>query len=1019
MKNIAFLLVGLMFCVRALSMDPDRTLAQLNHKAWRVAEGAPSGAPGIAQTIDGTLWFGSSAGLFRFDGLRFTAVTAPWQIPFLSNSIQTLTASPDGGLWIGFHWEGVSYFKDGKVDRYGFREGIGGGTVERILIDDHGTVWVAGYWGLARKQGSRFERVAFDVNDPHSPAWSVLQDRAGTLWVLGQNGVFARLAGATDFRQMASRPYKDYAVAQSLAEAPDGAVWAALVDGRGLLRLDSPTDPQPVGNRLVPVAEASILIFDRDGNLWFDAKAGMGRITSTALKANLNEQQLANRAEYFTPAPGLGLTGDANYYLEDREGNLWIATDGGIDRLSPSNVVRVVPPTPSFSANWVLAAGEEGSVIAAVPVNDTESRVLEIRGSTVVSETMGPLITNSFRDADGAVWLNGPAGISKYKNGHFDTTPGPAHAGYNRVSAMTRDSEGAPWVAFMGSTLWRFSDGAWQEAPALIPKLPRQPAVEAAACDARGQLWLGYGRPLVIVNGKDFRILDASNGFNLGVIGAIIARKEHVWVGGELGLVRFDGARMLAIRTETGNPLTEISGLVETAAGDLWANTGVGVVNISRAEIEHAISDPAYRVRYEAFTYSDGVPGQAEPGTESPTIVEASDGRVWFSSHAGLAYIDPAHLRRSTLPPPVTIWSIDTGATQYAATTGDIRLPVHTKSVRISYTAGTLTVPERVQFKYKLEGIDRDWQDAGDRREVALANLGPGRYTFHVIAANNNGTWNSVGASLPFAISPAFYQTQWFYALCALMVLGLLRILYLIRIRQISLQVRGRLEERLAERERIARDLHDTLLQSVQSLIWRLHAAVRQEQSGAMIEQGLERADEVLTEARDRVKHLRSSPLGAQDLMQDMVAFGKEMAIGQSAQFRSTLIGTPRDLHPVAAEEALFIAREALTNAFRHANARQIEAELSYDDAELRLRICDDGSGIDAGILQRGGRDGHWGLLGMRERAGKMHATLTIRSRPVAGTEMDLRIPGRVAYRSKQKTPLRWWRRPSSSELPG
>jgi signal transduction histidine kinase len=226
------------------------------------------------------------------------------------------------------------------------------------------------------------------------------------------------------------------------------------------------------------------------------------------------------------------------------------------------------------------------------------------------------------------------------------------------------------------------------------------------------------------------------------------------------------------------------------------------------------------------------------------------------------------------------------------------------------------------------------------------------------------------------------------------------------------------LEERLAERERIARDLHDTLLQSVQGLVLRLRAAVtrmpRQEPTRSLMEQALERADEVLTESRDRVKNLRSSLNEDSGLPQALAALGEELAIEQAARFRSTIEGIPRDLHPVIREEAIFIAREALINAFRHANAHQIELEISYSEHELRTRIRDDGEGIHAEVLQRGGREGHWGLLGMRERAKKIRAALTIWSKLGAGTEVDLRVPAHIAYRSRQRRPFRWWRHESS-----
>jgi signal transduction histidine kinase len=351
------------------------------------------------------------------------------------------------------------------------------------------------------------------------------------------------------------------------------------------------------------------------------------------------------------------------------------------------------------------------------------------------------------------------------------------------------------------------------------------------------------------------------------------------------------------------------------------------------------------------------------------------------------------------------------------------QLPTHTTNVRIEYTAGSLTIPERVRFRHRLEGLDRDWQDAGDRREAVYTNLGPGKYTFHVIAANNDGVWNSIGASLPFTIAPAFYQTRWFYALCALICVGLLWILYMMRIRQISSQVRGRLEERLAERERIARDLHDTLLQSIQGLILRLRATVarlpKQMEAYSQMEQALERADEVLTEGRDRVKYLRASPSLDTDLPRAIESVGEQMATSLTARFRLKVDGISRDLHPIVLEEALFIAREALVNAFRHANAHQIEVEISFGKTELLVRIRDDGEGIGAEVLQRGGRDGHWGLLGMRERAKKIRATLTIWSKSGAGTEVDLRVPANVAYRPLHRMRRRPWWRGSSIEAEG
>jgi signal transduction histidine kinase len=319
-----------------------------------------------------------------------------------------------------------------------------------------------------------------------------------------------------------------------------------------------------------------------------------------------------------------------------------------------------------------------------------------------------------------------------------------------------------------------------------------------------------------------------------------------------------------------------------------------------------------------------------------------------------------------------------------------------------------------VGFRYKLEGSDPDWQDAGNRREAFYTNLTPGRYTFRVVAANSDGVWNTSEASVSFTIRPAFYQTTWFYALRALLCLAALYALYTVRTRQLAAQVRGRLEVRLAERERIARELHDTLLQGVQGLILRFHAVAgrisQRDPARALMEQALGRADQILVEGRDRVKDLRSTAGDDVDLPVALTAEGEQLVLAHPAQFRTTVQGAHRDLHPIAREEIFLIAREALGNAFRHAGARHIEAEVSYGEAVLHVRIRDDGGGISAEVLDAGERPGHFGLLGMRERAEKIRAQLKIWSKPGAGTEIDLQVPAEVAYRRSQTVSRRtWW----------
>jgi hypothetical protein len=315
--------------------------------------------------------------------------------------------------------------------------------------------------------------------------------------------------------------------------------------------------------------------------------------------------------------------------------------------------------------------------------------------------------------------------------------------------------------------VFRFSEGEWL-AYGGLQALPRGAAIVAAA-DARRGLWFGYtNNRLAQVDGPTVRLYGVADGLAVGDVTAVEARRAHMWVGGEVGLARFDADRFVPVRGAPDNPFTGISGIVETESGDLWLNGNKGVFHLSPGEVEHTVRDAHYRVSYEAFDYLDGLPGMAVQVRPVPSAVETSDGRLWFVTTNGLASIVSTRIRRNTLPPPVTIWSLRSGARQYPMTSSGLRLPVHTTSLQIEYTAGSLTIPERIHFRYKLEGLDRDWQDAGGRREAFYTNLGPGEYSFHVAASNNDGVWNTTDASLHFTITRACYQKTRFRADCAL-----------------------------------------------------------------------------------------------------------------------------------------------------------------------------------------------------------------------------------------------------------
>ena len=1016
MKSTVLWIVALLLCRESWSADTDLTLQQLIHKGWTVADGAPGNIVAIAQTTDGTLWLASPSGLNRFDGVSFVQYNGPAGRPFESTSIYTITASADGGLWIGFTWGGISFLKNDTVVHYGEHEGLPVGSVRRIITDGNGVTYAATSRGLYQLEGKRWESVVVDASDPHPRIYTVEEDRARTFWVSTSAGVYARSVGTTNFREIAKPDMNNLSVPYDigLAGGPDGAMWATSLRGPGgITRIDAPINSAQMGLRELASGDttrANGLFIDRQGNLWIGGTNAIHRFAAETLTDDLNSA--TRRMASFTAADGLTGT-KVDCFFEDREGNIWAGTEAGLDRFSQSTVIKVVGTRFAYPA---VVAGEAGTVWAPEVSRESTSPLLEIRNNAVVKKLPALFVASAYRSPDGSIWFGGLQGLSHFDDGHLITFALPAK---EEVQAIVQDRTGALWVSVIRKGVFRFADGEWSQ-NGNLPALPNLDAIVETA-DAGGSLWFGYrGNQIARIDGSNVKLFGTADGLHVGAVMAIAGGpSHHLWIGGELGLARFDGTRFVPVSSASGGSFRGISGIVELKSGDLWLNTSIGIVHLSESELSHAEHDAQYRIHGEVFDYLDGVTGYAVQVRPTPSAIEGTDGRLWFALTSGLVSIDPLQIKRNALPPPVTIWSVSAGGTQYPAASQP-RLPVHTTNVRIDYTAGSLTIPERVSFRYKLEGSDRDWQYAENRREAFYTNLGPGSYTFRVIAANNDGVWNMTGASVHFTIAPAFYQTGWFYALCALLCLAFLRFLHMIRIRQVSAQVRGRLEERIIERERIARDLHDTLLQSVQGLVLRLRATVTriptQEPIRLQLEQALERADEVLAEGRDRVQDLRS-PDADCDLTEALATLGAKLAIDQTAHFRSTVEGLPRALHPIVREEAMFIAREALVNAFRHANAHQIEVELSYGEAELRMRIRDDGRGLNVEVQEDGGRTGHWGMVGMRERAQKIRATLTIWSKPGAGTEVDLRVPAHMAYRLPQREPLRWRRRESPIDV--
>jgi signal transduction histidine kinase len=575
------------------------------------------------------------------------------------------------------------------------------------------------------------------------------------------------------------------------------------------------------------------------------------------------------------------------------------------------------------------------------------------------------------------------------------------------------------WVAHQERGLFRWQeDGTVQETSWSV--VGQKGFADALAVDPlRGGIWVGFfgGGLLYFEDGHVVKSYHATerqsdtrvNDFRIESDGTL-------WITTENGLSRLKDGRLVTLTTRNGLPCGRVHWTVEDDLHSVWIYTACGLLRVPRSELEACASaiengkNAPPQIHPEVFDTSDGLRSRANAGGFSPHVTKSPDGRLWFFPLDGLSSLDPARLSLDKSPPPVFIDQLSADR-QVRRISSDpnhpLTLPPLVRDLEIEYTALSNAAPEKLRFRYMLEGHDRDWVDAGARRQAFYNDLAPRKYRFRVIASKSAGVWNETGAALDFSIAPAYYQTAWFVSLIVAAILASLAALYQVRLRYLKHQFNIRLEARVGERTRIARDLHDTLLQSFQAVLMKFSVVKyvmrsRPDEAEETLERLIDQARAAITEGRDAVQGLRSSTVVANDLARAITSFGEGLAADRAGancpEFRVYVEGKSRDLPPLVRDEVYKIACECLRNAFRHAQAQRIEAQIRYDPRQFRLGIVDDGKGIGPAILRVGERAGHHGLPGMRERAELTGGKLTILSRPGSGTEIELTIPASIAY---------------------
>jgi signal transduction histidine kinase/ligand-binding sensor domain-containing protein len=956
----------------------------------------------IKQSSEGYLWLTTSRGVLRFDGARFQSLEEVTRAAVHDSDIDSVFLSSSGGLWLPTQGGGLLFWKDGRLSNFPDRRCTPSRKQGQIVEDRDGSLWVQATAGLFRLRGSACEQIGAEQGYPGGFPAAILLDSQGALWVKTQTGPLVFLPRGQSRFQVTKYGEGVSTGFAFLHEGPDGAIW--LSDDQGLRRIASkegssfPLPSRVSGQKIFQFGDFT---FSPDGSLWAVTNKGVQRFDHVE-GSNTPLAREAAPGQTFTPEEGL--SSDAVWKVVIDRKSVWIATNSGLDRLRRADLNTVRFPQAQ-EHEFSVAPGDGSSIwtgnsslpLTRIAPDGTRTSIAGTRQTTSVR-----------RDHNGTIWSAG-AGDSYLWRSSGGRSSGdrfaPLHYPEEKLDAVlfvAVDRNNEPWITTSSGRAYHLAGGSWSNQTEALGK---KPGVRGAMVDdADGNVWFAFSNKVVQWDGSTYHRFSFPDGQRGVSENTMSVRGVHVWLGGAGGVQLFTQGNFYLMRWKDQGMPGRVSGLVETEKGDLWVNGFSGITHVSSEELDQWLHDPTYAVSAEHLDELNGLPGLSGEVLPEPSLVEAPDGKLWFATTKGIAWLNPEifEKNRNPVPPTVMISAVISGSQSFPPSSSALTLPARTENLEIDYTALSRSVPERVLFRYKLDGADSDWQSAGTRRQALYPRLRPGNYTFHVIACNNDGVWNESGATLGLSVAPSWYQSTWFFLVSATGGIALAAALHRLRLRRLAANLDARFNERLAERTRIAQELHDTLLQGFLSASMHLHVAVDNLPPDSPARNSLGKVTElmrrVIDEGRDALRGLRASQSTSLDLEQAFSHVRQEFQAQADVAFHVIVLGKTRPWHPLIRDEVYRIGREALINALRHSHAKEIEIELEYAATRVRVLVRDNGCGMDSRLLEAG-KEGHFGLTGMRERAEKIGGRLRIWSKLDGGTEVELSIPGPVAFR--------------------
>jgi signal transduction histidine kinase/ligand-binding sensor domain-containing protein len=1020
MWAFAWFLAGLacvFFPRPAHALDPDRAMSQYLRDRWEIEQGFPGGAvSAIAQTPDGYLWIGTETGLVRFDGLQFRIVqpTTPG-LPSLRR-VLGLAVDSQGRLWVRQQGPDVLRYQNGQfVEVMPALDRAEVGVTAMARAHDGDVLLSALMNGVVRHHGAAFVPLAAQRVLSRSLVISIADTPDGTIW-LGTRD--AGLFSLRDGQQAAVSGGLPNLKINCLLPLGDRAVWIGTDDG--VVRWNG----REIAAAGVPAALAHVqalaMLADREANIWIGtASQGLLRVNARGVSALDTASRGASGTHGAAAAPGApdapGTPGIVTALFEDREGTLWIGGTRGLARLRDSAFVTYAAPDLPLpdSVGPIHVDAHDRTWLA--PATGGLRWLRDGQVGNVAAGGLSGDVIYSIAGSHDDVWVGRQRGgltrLRPAPEGGFDAQTYTQADGLaqNSVYVVYQSRDAAVWAGTLSAGVSRLKDGAFTTYTTEDGLASN--SVSAIVEGVDGTMWFGTPNGLSAWSGGRWRRYAAADGLPSAALTALARDAAgRIWIGTAQGLAFFADGRVQTPRDAPDALQDAIVGLADDGVGSLWVATANRVLRVARDALARGgLRDADLR----EYGLADGL-HSVEAVKRPQSVLADARGRIWFSMNRGLSVVDPARAtgNGAAALAHIEYISVDGVPLDLAQ---PIRLSSASQRLTFGYTGLSLTVPERVKFQYRLDGFDRDWSPPGTIREAVYTNLNPGTYHFRVLASNSDGVWNGAEARVGFLIAPQVWQTWWFRLSAALALAGAAWVAFRIRMRQMARQLNLRFEERLAERTRIAQELHDTLLQGFISASMQLHVTASELPADSPAKSSLGRVlqlmRQVIDEGRNAVRGLRTPSADSNDLDRAFARIQQEQPHDQSIAFRVIVEGRSRPLHPVIRDEVYRIGREALVNAFRHAGAKSIEVELDYSAAHVRVLVRDDGCGIDPGVL-RSGRDGHWGLSGMRERAERIGARLKLRSRAAAGTEVELSVPGHVAF--PMASPAGPWKRLST-----